>query len=162
MAKEMKEASESPISLDGEGVRWVTSILERREGIPVEELRHRIREIAQQELNIVREGSKLKAALSRLNELQNDDLQNLVLAPPKRLEGMGRSARSQAVRSAIETRNLCLVARMLVSAAILRTESRGAHYRLDHPETDPAWNRVTCIRKGSDGELSCEPIPVDN
>jgi succinate dehydrogenase/fumarate reductase flavoprotein subunit len=162
MAKEMKEASESPISLDGEGVRWVTSILERREGIPVEELRQQIREIAQHDLNIVREGSKLEAALSRLNELQNDDLQNLVLAPPKRLEGMGRSARSQAVRSAIETRNLCLVARMLVSAAILRTESRGAHYRLDHPETDPAWNRVTCIRKGSDGELSCEPIPVDN
>lgn len=30
-------------------------------------------------------------------------------------------------------------AELIVAAARLRTESRGGHYRLDHPDADPAW-----------------------
>ena len=36
-----------------------------------------------------------------------------------------------------EVANLALVGRTLVVAAVERTESRGTHSRLDHPETDP-------------------------
>ncbi|HET8931609.1 MAG TPA: FAD-binding protein [Acidimicrobiales bacterium] len=37
-----------------------------------------------------------------------------------------------------ELANLCTVGAALVRAARFRTESRGAHTRVDHPETDPA------------------------
>jgi L-aspartate oxidase len=37
-----------------------------------------------------------------------------------------------------ETANLLLVAQLVVRAALARTESRGGHYRLDHPDRDPA------------------------
>jgi L-aspartate oxidase len=37
-----------------------------------------------------------------------------------------------------ELANLCTVGSALVRAARVRTESRGAHTRVDHPETDPA------------------------
>ena len=37
-----------------------------------------------------------------------------------------------------ETDNLLLVARLAAEAATIRTESRGAHFRRDHPATDPA------------------------
>jgi L-aspartate oxidase len=37
-----------------------------------------------------------------------------------------------------ETANLLLVAQLVVSAALARTESRGGHYRLDYPDRDPA------------------------
>jgi L-aspartate oxidase len=44
-----------------------------------------------------------------------------------------------------EVANLALVGRTLVAAAVERTESRGTHSRLDHPETDPdmAYRRMS-------------------
>ena len=38
-----------------------------------------------------------------------------------------------------EAANLLLVARLVARAALLRTESRGAHQRTDFPATDPWW-----------------------
>jgi L-aspartate oxidase len=37
-----------------------------------------------------------------------------------------------------ETQNMLTVARLMVQAAQQRTESRGVHYRADHPDPDPA------------------------
>ena len=34
-----------------------------------------------------------------------------------------------------------LSARLITEAALQRTESRGSHIRLDHPDVDPAWQR---------------------
>ncbi len=55
-------------------------------------------------------------------------------------------ARSPA---ALELQNMLAVAALLVRAALTRTESRGAHQRLDHPETDDAnWSRrITLTRE---------------
>ena len=36
--------------------------------------------------------------------------------------------------------NTLRIAEAIIRSALLRTESRGAHYRSDHPEMDPAWN----------------------
>jgi L-aspartate oxidase len=40
-----------------------------------------------------------------------------------------------------ETANLALIADRLLASAALRTESRGAHFRSDHPSSDPAQVR---------------------
>lgn len=55
-------------------------------------------------------------------------------------------ARSTA---ALELQNMLAVAALLVRAALMRTESRGAHQRLDCPETDDAnWKRrITLTRE---------------
>ena len=45
-----------------------------------------------------------------------------------------------------EAANLALVARLVTTAALVRTESRGAHHRSDHPATDPAWARHIDVR----------------
>jgi L-aspartate oxidase len=50
-------------------------------------------------------------------------------------------------RSAQELNNLVVAARLSAEAALIRTESRGAHYRLDYPETSDAWRRHTVFRK---------------
>ena len=38
-----------------------------------------------------------------------------------------------------ELKNLFLVAGLIVNSALLRTESRGCHYRTDYPKPDEAW-----------------------
>ena len=45
-----------------------------------------------------------------------------------------------------DLRNMRLVARCVTSAALERTESRGAHQREDFPETSEAWQRHQVIR----------------
>ena len=44
-------------------------------------------------------------------------------------------------RSSYELHNLVLVGRLLTEGALLREESRGAHFRSDFPQTSPRWKR---------------------
>jgi L-aspartate oxidase len=46
-----------------------------------------------------------------------------------------------------ELNNLVIAGRLCAEAALLRTESRGAHYRHDHPATSDAWRRHIVFRK---------------
>ncbi|MDX5334173.1 MAG: L-aspartate oxidase [Gammaproteobacteria bacterium] len=45
----------------------------------------------------------------------------------------------------IELRNLVLVADLIIRSALARRESRGLHYTLDHPETDPALDGINTV-----------------
>ncbi|HSQ36619.1 MAG TPA: FAD-binding protein, partial [Acidimicrobiia bacterium] len=47
------------------------------------------------------------------------------------------AARLEPVAS--EARNMIDAARLIARAALVRTESRGAHFRSDYPTPDPAW-----------------------
>jgi L-aspartate oxidase len=48
----------------------------------------------------------------------------------------------------IELRNISTVARLIVSCAMMRKESRGLNYNIDHPGVDDAnWKRDTYIKK---------------
>ncbi|MGW5075272.1 L-aspartate oxidase [Rhodococcus sp. NPDC004095] len=66
----------------------------------------------------------------------------------------------------LEDSALTTAASALVLAASARTESRGCHTRLDHPDTDDDWRRPLPVRREPDGTLaltdlvSAEPIPT--
>ena len=45
----------------------------------------------------------------------------------------------------IELRNLAVVADLIIRSALARQESRGLHYTLDYPDTDPALDQVNTI-----------------
>jgi L-aspartate oxidase len=48
----------------------------------------------------------------------------------------------------LELRNLCTTAQLIVESALIRPESRGLHFNLDHPDADPAWaQRNTVLRR---------------
>jgi len=67
-------------------------------------------------VGVVRDGPGLTAALERLEDLARR------LSP-----------------GASEARNMVEAGGLIARAALVRTESRGAHFRSDYPEPDPAW-----------------------
>lgn len=46
-----------------------------------------------------------------------------------------------------ETYNLLDVAHLILKSAAFRTESRGGHYRLDYPQSDPTWQVHTLVER---------------
>jgi L-aspartate oxidase len=52
-------------------------------------------------------------------------------------------------RPSYELNNLVLCARLMTEAALLREESRGAHFRTDFPRTSPEWQRHIVFRKNA-------------
>jgi succinate dehydrogenase / fumarate reductase flavoprotein subunit len=63
---------------------------------------------------------------------------------------------------ALETGNMLELAEVIVVGAIARTESRGAHSRLDYPKRDDAaWMKHTLAARGPEGPvLSYSPVTV--
>jgi L-aspartate oxidase len=56
---------------------------------------------------------------------------------------LGHPART---RAEVEATSLHLVAHLVSTAALTRTESRGCHRRSDFPATDPRWESSVALR----------------
>jgi L-aspartate oxidase len=78
------------------------------------------------------------------------------------LDRLGRSAGSTPSTEDWETTNLHQIATVLVRHALLRTETRGSHWREDHPERDDEHWRVRLVTTlGEDGMLSTRQERVE-
>ena len=54
-------------------------------------------------------------------------------------------------RPSYELNNLILAGRLVTEAALLREESRGAHFRTDFPQSSPDWQRHIVFNAGQKG-----------
>ena len=54
-------------------------------------------------------------------------------------------------RPSWELLNLIITGRLMTEAALMRLESRGAHFRLDYPAPDAAWHRHIILARGQNG-----------
>jgi len=71
-----------------------------------------------------------------------------------------RGLRGHALAAALDLPNLLLSAEATVRSALRRTESRGAHQRLDYAATDPDWLRnIVCRLDGDALTLRDQPVP---
>ena len=99
--------------------------------------------------SLIREGTRLREALQRIEEVQRDILPNVRVETPHDL-----------VRYH-EAESLATCSEMLTRAALYRTESRGSHFRKDYPERDDQnWMRWTIIQRDGDRmALSTMAVP---
>jgi L-aspartate oxidase len=81
-----------------------------------------LQELMWQKAGIVRDGKGLTEAAITLSSGQ-------------------RAARPPVDRASTELANLLLAGRLVTEAALMRQESRGAHYRTDFPQPSEAWRR---------------------
>jgi L-aspartate oxidase len=94
-----------------------------------------VRHIMTQDVGILRNGTELETAYSKLSAVQDK------LVSPDRRGKNAFLADSRIVRQWGEARNLTLVARLVAFAALRREESRGAHFRDDYPRPSLKWRR---------------------
>jgi len=85
-----------------------------------EEVGRRVADVAWERVGLIRSEATLEAALREFDALA------------------GACLSGDATRAGIEARNAWTVARVVAEGALLRRESRGAHYRDDHPRADDA------------------------
>lgn len=62
--------------------------------------------------------------------------------------------------AAEEARNLALAAELVATAKLAREETRSGHGRIDFPNADPDWVRHVQLRRGSDGAIVVDSVPV--
>ena len=106
-----------------------------------------LKRLCWEKAGIVREQALLEEARGALEEVQ------------RALASCGGSAPARLLE-AVEAENMCLSARAVVEAALMRTESRGAHYRTDYPEPDDARWRVNVFVKKNENALLARARPI--
>ncbi len=107
------------------------------------ELLDELGEILWDTAGILRNEQQLREGIEQLTDLRSR-------TADLRVEG-DRTSRS--FEFAVNLSVSLTVAEAMLSAALERTESRGAHYRTDAPETDPSW-QANILISIVDGELS--------
>src|SRR5262245_35894601 len=137
---------------------WLADLMRRDSGPLQSDVRKNCCILAHNKLGPIREERTLTEALTEYDRIEREDV------PAMRLDKGARSSdkvRGEELESALSVRNLALLGRILATAALLRTESRGAHFRLDHPGADDArWRVVTRLQAGANGALEAHIDPV--
>jgi len=64
------------------------------------------------------------------------------------------SRTSESFEFAIDIEFMLITAEAVLQGALERTESRGAHYRTDHPETDTTWRRNVLFEQADVGRMT--------
>ena len=56
---------------------------------------------------------------------------------------------------------MLIVSEAVARSALARTESRGAHSRIDYPNVDPVWERKHNIIARESGGMSRREVPIE-
>jgi len=106
-------------------------------------LRKELEDLMWEKAGIVRSHDGLSSALAELTALAER-------AESARIDSL------PAWNAALDLSNLIEVGQMLARCALLRTESRGAHFREDFPQSDPAWLKNIVVKR--DGDPQFDPV----
>jgi succinate dehydrogenase / fumarate reductase flavoprotein subunit/fumarate reductase flavoprotein subunit len=127
--------------------------LERKNGEDAWVLREELGKVMWEHAGIVRSGAKLRLALEEIATLSQRAAQ---ISVP------GGRAFNLTWQQALDMRNLLAASDLIARSALMREDSRGAHYREDFPNTDQAnWlKNIYIARNGEGAKLWTEPVKL--
>jgi succinate dehydrogenase / fumarate reductase flavoprotein subunit len=117
------------------------------------QIQYELQEMMQDKVGIVRNDDEIQQAIDGIESLKPRAAQ---------VGAVGNREYNPGWHTALDLKNLLLVAECVARSAIVRRESRGAHFREDYPEKDAGQGTVnTVLRQGDDGtmQVSQERIP---
>jgi succinate dehydrogenase / fumarate reductase flavoprotein subunit/fumarate reductase flavoprotein subunit len=128
--------------------------LNRSDGESPWNLRDELGKIMWERVGIVRSGEKLKQALDEINSLAKRA--QTMLAP-------GRRTFNLTWQQALDMRNMLIASELIARSALMREESRGAHYREDFAKSDDAnWLKNIYLSRNGVGMKSwTEPVKLN-
>ena len=136
-----KAAKATEIKTNDEQVQEEASRIEsliKKGSIKPQEFKENIKNLMWEKVAIVREEKTLNEALKELQKMQ-ENLDKLDVGYKKQY--------NTELMTALEVINMVEICILTVKSAILRRESRGAHFRSDFPETIDMWKRSIVINK---------------
>jgi succinate dehydrogenase / fumarate reductase flavoprotein subunit len=115
-------------------------------------IQHELQAMMQELVGIVRVESEMREALERLSGLRRR---------ADRAGVGGHREYNTGWHTALDLPHLLLVSEAITRAGLERQESRGAHFREDHPAKSEEYGRFNIlIRKGADGEMTLSRQPL--
>ena len=131
---------------------FISSLFAKEDGKTIQGLELELQEIMEQDVGIFRNGNSISQALGRLHDLR------------RRIWETGVSVHSLRynleLARAMDLRGMADLAIASAQGALLRTESRGAHFRRDFKERNDAdWMKHTIARFRPEGpEITYQPV----
>jgi succinate dehydrogenase / fumarate reductase flavoprotein subunit len=105
-------------------------------------------------VGIVRSASELGQALVEIEKLRERSSKVAVT---------GNREYNPGWHTSMDLRNLLTVSEAIARAAMERKESRGGHFREDHPDKDEVFGKLnTIVRKGEDGKMQVSREPIQD
>ncbi len=114
------------------------------------QIHHDLQETMQHLVGIFRNEDDLKKALVELEQLKER---------AKRMRVEGSRLYNPGWHLSQDVRNMLIVSEACAHAALARKESRGAHSRIDFPQTDEAWGRKNHVIVSRRGEMTLFEVP---
>jgi succinate dehydrogenase/fumarate reductase flavoprotein subunit len=135
------------IRIQAQATQRFRSLMDRAGGTTSNEVKSAVRKIMTESAWLYRNQDGLSLGLRGLDSLRNETCR------------ISTGTFSEGIK-AIEAEHMILVARMIISAATARTESRGAHQRSDFSDMDDEhWLQHVAIRGAGDAlEISSIPL----
>ena len=115
-------------------------------------IQHELQQMMQELVGIVRVEVEMKRALEGIAKLR---------ARARKVGVVGNREYNPGWHTALDLEHLLNVAEAVTRAAIERKESRGGHYRDDHPGKEESYGGFNIVlKRGGSGEMQMERRPL--